>query len=119
MSHGATEKPVRWIAERVKSPPFSDAARAEVGRLLGMLQQGLYVGMPASRPLTSVGPRCHELRIRDDRIQWRLVYRLDRNSVLVARVFAKKSKAQQQQEFSLAKVRLKNHDLNRPNEELP
>jgi phage-related protein len=59
--------------------------------LLRRLQSGETLGMPHSRPLPSIGPRCHELRIRDEDGNWRVVYRLDSDAVLIAEVFAKTS----------------------------
>jgi phage-related protein len=38
-----------------------------------------------------VGPRCHELRIQDERASWRVVYRIDPDAVVVVAVFAKKT----------------------------
>ena len=41
------------------------------------LQQGEKLGLPHSRPLPTIGSRCHELRIRDQNINWRIIYRID------------------------------------------
>lgn len=59
------DKPLRWLHGEVKSPPFSPAARLEIGWLLRRLQQGEHLSLPHSRPLPSLGARCHELRVRD------------------------------------------------------
>ena len=48
--------------------------------------------MPHSRPMASIGPHCHELRIRDEDRTWRIVYRLDPGRLLVAGVFAKNTR---------------------------
>ena len=56
-------KPLAWLHGEIKTPPFSRAARMEAGYLRRLLQKG--VGMPQSRPMPVVGPRCHELRVRD------------------------------------------------------
>lgn len=45
--------------------------------------------MPHSRPMPSIGARCHELRIVDAGKAWRLVYRLDADAVVVVDVFQK------------------------------
>jgi phage-related protein len=82
-------KPVVWLRGEVKSPPFSKEARAETGVLLGKLQEGESLGMPHSRPMPSIGPRCHELRVRDETRDWRIIYRLDPDAVVIAQVFAK------------------------------
>jgi len=43
--------------------------------------------------MSSIGRRCHELRIQDSDVTWRIVYRLDRDAVVVLEVFDKKSRA--------------------------
>ncbi|HWL50920.1 MAG TPA: hypothetical protein VNQ90_00690, partial [Chthoniobacteraceae bacterium] len=55
-------KPLRWLSGEVKTPPMSMEARREVGYLLRMLQEGEKLSLPHSRPMPSVGARCHELR---------------------------------------------------------
>lgn len=95
-------KPVFWLTEAFKTPPFTAEGRKEAGVLLGLLQAGERLGMPYSRPLPTVGPRCHELRVRDASHQWRIVYRIDPKFIIVAHVFAKKDKKMQQREFSKA-----------------
>ena len=82
-------KPVLWVHGCISSPPFSLAARREAGYQLCRLQLGELLSMPESRPMPSVGPRCHELRIRDGQNSWRVMYRLDADAVLVLDVFAK------------------------------
>ena len=45
--------------------------------------------MPVSRPMPSIGARCHELRVGEDGRQWRLVYRLDTDALLIIDMFRK------------------------------
>ncbi len=59
-------KPLVWLRGEVKTPPFSHAARLEAGYLLRLLQEGELFGLPHSRPMPVIGPRCHELRITDE-----------------------------------------------------
>ena len=56
-------KPLVWLEGEIKTPPFSAAGRVEAGTLLRQLQEGKSLGLPHSRPMPSIGPRCHELRI--------------------------------------------------------
>lgn len=56
-----------------------------------MLQRGEKLSMPQSRPMTSVGRRCHELRVRDQDKTWRILYRLDDDAILILHVFSKKT----------------------------
>lgn len=83
------EKPVIWLHGEVKSPPFTADGRLAVGRLLGRLQDGESLGLPASRPMPTVGPGCHELRVSDGEHDWRVVYYVDAVEVVVLDVFAK------------------------------
>ena len=47
--------------------------------------------MPQSRPMSTIGPRCHELRIRDPNHTWRIIYRTDPDAIVIAEVFDKKT----------------------------
>jgi len=85
--------------------------RKEAGVLIGLLQDGELLSMPFSRPLPTVGPRCHELRVRDESHEWRIVYRIDPTQIIVAHHFAKKGKSMQQREFVKAKKILAMFDI--------
>lgn len=86
-----SDKPLVWLHGQVKTPPFSKPARLEAGYLLRQLQKGAKLSLPHSRPLPVIGRRCHELRIPDETVTWRIVYRLDDDAVVIAEVFAKKT----------------------------
>lgn len=73
----------------IKSPPFSPAARIETGMLLRLLQQGESLGLPHSRPMPNIGPRCHELRVRDETHNWRIFYHLAPKEVVVLAIHDK------------------------------
>jgi phage-related protein len=77
---------------QIKTPPFSVEARNEAGTLIRRLQGGESIGMPHSRPMPSIGPRCHELRIKDEDTDWRIFYRIDRTEIVVAEVVQKGTK---------------------------
>lgn len=85
------DTPLVWLAGEVRTPPFSLAGRLEAGYLLRRLQRGNNLSMPHSRPMPSIGARCHELRIRDENVNWRIVYRIDDDAIVIADVFMKKS----------------------------
>jgi phage-related protein len=85
------DKPLAWLKCEIKTPPFGLEARIEAGALLRRLQHGESIGMPHSRPMPSIGPRCHELRVRDADKKWRIIYRIDADAIVVAGVFAKKT----------------------------
>lgn len=91
MTHA--DKPLAWLHGEIKTPPLSSEARIEAGLLLRKLQRGERLGMPQSRPMPVIGARCHELRITDGDLTWRIVYRLDRDAVVICEVFSKKTQA--------------------------
>lgn len=39
--------------------------------------------------MPSIGRRCHELRIRDRDVNWRIIYRVDPDAILILEVFHK------------------------------
>ena len=84
-------KPLVWMGSEVKSPPFSPAARIEVGTLLRRLQAGEHLELPHSRPMPTIGPRCHELRIHDTTASWRIIYHVASDAIVILDVFSKKS----------------------------
>ena len=100
------DKPLVWLHGEVKTPPFSAEARLEAGSLFRQLQRGAALGLPHSRPMPSIGPRCHELRIQDARVTWRIVYRLDADAVIIAEVFSKKTQATPKAALDVCKRRL-------------
>ena len=57
--------------------------------MLRKLQQGEYLFMPHSRPMRIIGNRCHELRIKDVKQVWRIVYRIDSDMIVILAVFKK------------------------------
>jgi len=87
-----SDKPLAWLDGEIKTPPFSKAARIEAGTLLRRLQHGELLTLPHSRPMPSIGRRCHELRILDETKAWRIIYRIDSDAIVIADVFAKKSR---------------------------
>ena len=85
------DKPLVWLRGEVKTPPFGAAARIEAGFLLRRLQRGETLGLPQSRPMPEVGTACHELRIADGHVNWRLMYHLAPGAIVILDVFAKKT----------------------------
>ena len=85
------DKPLVWLRGQVRTPPFSSDARIEAGFLLRRLQRGEALGLPASRPMSDIGPACHELRIVDGGVNWRIVYHIAIEAIVVLDVFAKKT----------------------------
>ena len=106
----SADKPLVWLEGEIKTPPFSQTARLEAGYLLRKLQQGEMLGMPHSRPMPSIGLRCHELRVNDESATWRIIYRLDTDAIVILEVFSKKSRATPRAAINACKKRLKDYE---------
>ncbi len=104
------EKPLVWLAGEVKTPPFSSNARIETGYLLRLLQRGEKLVLPHSRPMPSIGKRCHELRITDNNEIWRIVYRIDTDSIVILTVFKKKTNQTPNRVIEYCKSKIKDYD---------
>ena len=104
------DKPLVWMYGEVKSPPLSKLARVQAGFLLRLLQRGDKIAMPHSRPMPTIGKRCHELRIPDDKVSWRIVYRIDADAIVIAEVFSKKTGKTPKKIIEVCKARLREYD---------
>lgn len=104
------DKPLVWLHGEVRTPPFSKKARLESGFLLRLLQRGETIGMPHSRPMSTIGSRCHELRITDQNARWRIVYRVDADAIVLLEVFGKKTGKTPKRVVDLCRSRLKEID---------
>ncbi len=104
-------RPLLWLHGEIKTPPFTPQARQEAGKLLRLLQLGEKVGMPHAEPLPIVGPRCGALRVRDAGHNWRIMYRVDVDAVLVLVVYSKKTKKIPDEVVAQCKQRLKQYDV--------
>lgn len=103
-------KPLVWLHGEVKTPPLFSAARLEAGVLLRRLQRGESLGLPHSRPMTAIGPRCHELRIVDETAAWRIIYRIDSDAIVIGDVFSKKTQSTPKNVIDKCKRRFKEYD---------
>ena len=104
------DKPLAWLHGEVETPPFSQKGKLETGMLLRLLQRGESLGMPYSRPMPSVGARCHELRVTDRNVNWRIMYRIDADAIVILEVFSKKTGKTPRRVINLCKNRLKGYD---------
>jgi phage-related protein len=106
----SADRPLVWLHGEVKSPPFSGTARLEAGLLLRRLQRGERLAMPHSRPMPSIGPNCHELRVNDGDVTWRIIYRIDRDAIVIAAVFSKKTASTPERIVQTCRRRLREYD---------
>ena len=103
-------KDIFWLSGEIKTPPFSAEARHESGFLLKKVQRGEVLSLPCSRPMPSIGKHCHELRIPDGENNWRIVYRIDSDAILILEVFNKKTQKMPKQIIDNCQQRLKRYD---------
>jgi len=60
--------------------------------------------------MPSVGAGCHELRIPDERVSWRIMYRLDGDAVIILAVFQKTTRKTPRRLIAAAQRRLTLYD---------
>jgi phage-related protein len=104
-------KPIFWLGNEVKTPPFSEESRQEAGFLLGRLQDGAIIGLPHVRPMPSIGMSCYEIRVNASAGQWRIVLRIDEDAIIIADVFQKKTEKTPKEVINLCKKRLARYDV--------
>jgi phage-related protein len=104
-------KPIFWLGNEVKTPPFSEESRQEAGFLLGRLQDGAIIGLPHVRPMPSIGMSCYEIRVNAAEGQWRIILRIDEDAIIIADVFLKKTEKTPKEVINLCKKRLARYDV--------
>jgi phage-related protein len=110
MAIRAPDKPLIWLHGEIKTPPFSTEARIEAGVFLRRLQRGELISLPHSRPMPSIGSKCHELRVLDRDQAWRVIYRIDSDAIVLVDVFSKKTRQTPPQVIERCKARLRQYD---------
>ena len=100
------DKDLVWLQGAIKTPPFSKEARIEAGVLLRKLQQGEKLLLPHSRPMPSIGPGCHELRVLDRDVTWRIFYYIGADAIVLLEITDKKSRQTRQRVLDNCRERL-------------
>jgi phage-related protein len=106
----ANDKPLVWLHGEVKTPPLTYAGRIEVGYLLRRLQMGVKLSLPHSRPMPSIGSRCHELRVNDENKTWRIIYRFDQDAIIILDIFEKKTQKTPKHVIDNCQRRIRNYE---------
>ncbi|HEX7186243.1 MAG TPA: type II toxin-antitoxin system RelE/ParE family toxin [Thermoanaerobaculia bacterium] len=104
------DKPLVWLHGEIKTPPLSARSRLQAGHLLRWLQRGEILSMPDSRPMPSIGPRCHELRIDEGQVAWRIFYRVDPDVIVILDVLKKKTRVIPKTVMDTCRRRLAEYD---------
>jgi phage-related protein len=103
-------KPLLWLVDKPKTPPMSLATRTECGFLIRLIQSGIKVSLPHSRPMPTIGKRCHELRVNDEKCTWRIFYRIDEDAIVIIDIDSKKTQKTSKVKIDLCISRLANYD---------
>jgi phage-related protein len=110
LSMSPNDKPLVWMHGEITTPPFSENARIEAGYLLRQLQKGMTLSLPQSRPMPSVATSCHELRINDENLTWRIIYKIYADAILILEVFEKKTSKTPKSIIDTCKQRIKSYN---------
>ena len=94
----------------LKTPPVPEQVRIDSGTLLSLLQDGVMLELPISRPMPSIGAHVHELRLSDPSGEWRIIYRIEDDIILLVDRFKKTSRKTEQADIRRSKQRLAAHD---------
>ncbi len=79
--------------------------------LLRLLQNGEQPGMPQAELLPDLGRRCGALRIRDAGHNWRIMYRVDADAIVILEIYAKKTRRIPDEIMDRCRERLKRYDI--------
>lgn len=71
--------PSRWCdcVERSKRRPSREKHESKLGSCCGGCRKTIFRRFPASRPMPTIGPNCHELRVDDRGLTWRILDYID------------------------------------------
>jgi len=101
-------KSIKWnpkAREFVRT--LEEETRREIGTLLMLLQMGHTLGEPQSKNMKSIHQSAHELRIKDAKGVYRVIYVLSIGSkIFIPHAFTKKTQKKPLKEIELSKKRL-------------
>jgi phage-related protein len=87
---------------------FPEEIREDLADLVARLDVGMMLSMPISRPMPSIGKGVHELRLKDRRGIYRVIYvLLGPADIWLLHGFKKKTQSTPKQNIELAQRRLK------------
>ncbi len=87
---------------------LDDDTKCEIGTWLRILQEGRTLGEPQSKPMRSIHKNAYELRIKDKKGAYRVIYVLSiGDKILIPHAFTKKTQKTPQKEIEVSIKRLK------------
>lgn len=57
-----------------------------------------------------IGSRCHERRVTDESVTWRIIYRIDADAIVIGDVFSKKTQSTPKTVIDACNRRFKEYD---------
>lgn len=101
-------KEIKWnLKARDFIRSLDDDVRREIGSLLMLVQFGAKLSAPQSKPMTIIHQSAHELRIKDKKGAYRVIYVLTiGDKILIPHAFTKKTQKTPLKEVELSKKRL-------------
>jgi phage-related protein len=63
--------------------------------------------------MPSIAKNCHELRIQDKTVTWRIIYKIDIDAIIILDIFAKKTSQTSLMVIQRCKERLRHYELSR------
>ena len=103
-------KPIVFLARGHQDPAVLASREGRGGGIARHVAGRGAARHAAFAPMPGLGPRCHELRVRDEGHNWRIFYRIDRDAILIIDVTAKKTQRTPKAEIDLCRKRLAAYD---------
>ena len=99
-------KPLKQCESELKEFPLS--IREDLADALARLDEGHFLSMPLSKPMSSIGKGVHELRLRDRSGIYRVIYVfLGSGVIYLLHAFKKKTQQTPKHHIEIAKKRLR------------
>ena len=97
---------VKACTKEIESLPL--AVREDLADALALLDEGLTLSLPLSRPMPSLGRGVHELRLKDRSGNYRIIYCIrGQADILLVHAFKKTSQQTPRQAIEVAKRRMR------------
>jgi phage-related protein len=106
------DKPLVWLEGEIKTHRLPQRLASKPGRSYDVSNRGRTLECRIHGPCRPWGPGCHELRIRDADQNWRVIYRIDADAVVIVDVFAKRTGQTPQNVINRCQRRLRVYDEN-------
>ena len=102
-------KEIKWnVHAREFVRELDRLTKLEIGTLLMRIQQGERLSAPLSKPMTVIRQSAHELRLKDKRGSYRIIYVLNLNDkIFIPHAFSKKTQKTPLKEIQVSIQRIR------------